>query len=181
VTAFSSRTIAQSLTGLLLLTILQGCTTYKVLPPNVCSVNTIEGVYFNTEFDTINKREWKGTLWTSLDYKHAIQSDSIFVKINFIHEKSIKLTFFLNDSIIGTKVIKGKSKTDNCFYTRRIFYIIPILPVLWAFSNEQKRIYRINDELVVEYVRNSGGAFLIMAGGSNVNNLRRFKKIENKK
>lgn len=161
--------------GLTILT--QGCTTYKVLLSNISLTSNLEGVYSNISyFDSINKR--KTTLWRILDQKNEVQTDSISVRLDIIDTKSIKVSFLDKNKLIKEKVIKGKTKEDKCFYTRRRFYIIPILPVLWFFSNEQKRIYRLDNTLVVEVTSNSGGAVIIMAGGNKSDDVWRFNYLK---
>lgn len=113
-----------------------------------------------------------------MDQKNEVQTDSISVRLDIIDTKSIKVSFLDKNKLIKEKVIKGKTKEDKCFYTRRRFYIIPILPVLWFFSNEQKRIYRLDNTLVVEVTSNSGGAVIIMAGGNKSDDVWRFNYLK---
>jgi len=177
----------------------QSCTTYSVLPKNIRNHSDIEGVYSNvSEIDTMKNigqridsvfyRWWEvdslkhkayrtKTIWSIVNRKHEIKVDTIIVKIEIVNTKSLMFSFSKDNDIIGTKLLKGKFKKDECFYTRRIFFIVPILPVLWCYVNSQKRIYRFDNELVIETTWNSGGAVIIMASGMNINEIWRFKQI----
>ena len=154
----------------------QSCTTYSLLPENISNYSEIKGIYSNnSKVDTTSA--WReARIWQLLDYKREIREDSLFVKIDIIDTKSLKIMFLRNDEKIGEKQIKGKFRDDNCFYTRRKFYIIPILPILWGYSNEQKRIYRVDDLLAIETTYNYGGVFIIMAGGDKSNRVRLFER-----
>jgi hypothetical protein len=144
------------------------------LPKNISNYSYIEGIYSNI---SINKREIR--LWQLVDHRHEIKSDSINVKVEIVNPKTLKFTFLRSNEKIGEKLVKGGFQAEKCFYTRRRFYVIPILPVLWMFSNEQERIYHVDDELIIETTSNSGGAVIIMAGGNKYNDIWRFKRLKN--
>ena len=91
----------------------------------------------------------------------------------------LQFSFYKDGENIGIKLLKGEFCSDECFYTRRVFYIVPILPILWWYEDSQKRIYRIDDELVIETIYSGGGAMIIMANGDTYNNIWRFKQIKN--
>ena len=111
-----------------------------------------------------------------VDQKRQIKADSIIVKIEIVSPKALKFSFFKNDENIGVRLLKGKFKDDECFYTRRLFYVVLILPpVLWWYEDGQKRIYRIDDELIIETTYSTGGCFLIMAGGHELNDIWKFE------
>jgi len=115
-----------------------------------------------------------------VDYKHGIKGDSISVKVEIVNSKSIMFSFFKNDEIIGTKRLKGKFKKDECFYTRRTFYVVPLFPILFGYGNFQKRIYRTDEELIIEITGNhGGGSVLLFMSGDEYNRIWRFKQIEN--
>ena len=182
--------------------VVQSCTTYSVLPKNIRTHSDIESVYSNvSEIDTLKNigqridgvfyRWWEidslkhkayrtVTIWNMLDKKREIKADSINVKIEIVNSKRLKFLFLKNDEIIGTRLLKGKFMEDECFYTRRRFYVVPILPVLWWYENSQKRIYIVDNELVIETTYSSGGAVIIMASGSDYNKIWRFKQREKK-
>ena len=183
--------------------VVQSCTTYSVLPKNIRNHSDIEGVYSNVseidtmknigqridgvfhlwwEVDSLKHKAYRTvTIWNMFDRKREIKADSINVKIEIVNSKRLKFSFLKDDETIGTKLLKGKFEKDNCFYTRRRFYVVPILPVLWWYENSQERIYRVDKELVIETVYSTGGAAIIMAGGSDHNKIWKFKQMENSK
>ena len=180
--------------------VLQSCTTYSVLPKNIRNHFDIEGVYSNTskidtlknigtriegvfylywEVDSLKHKAYRTvTILNMFDRKREIKVDSINVKIEIVNSKRLKFSFFKNDEFISTKLLKGKFKKDECFYTRRRFYIVPILPVLWWYKNSQERIYRVDDDLIIETTYSTGGAAIIMASESDYNKIWKFKQIE---
>jgi hypothetical protein len=185
--------------------VIQSCTTFSVLPKNVSNRSDIEGVYSNiSKCDTLkflleegwwenmnilkvdyylkHPYETRTTIWGKLDTKHEIKTDSIIVKTEIVNSKRIKFSFIRNDEIIGTKLLKGKFKKNECFYTRRIFYIVPVHPIMLGWTNFQERIYRIDNELIIETVENEGGlVFYILptAGNNRENDIWKFKRLEN--
>ncbi len=170
--------------GLLVLSLIffvaQSCTTYSVLPKNISNHSSIEGVYSNmSETDSERTYSYTRSLWSVIDHKREIKADSISVKVEIINSKELKFSFFRDDEIVGIKWLKGKFKEDECFYTRRVFYVIPILPILWGYGNFQKRIYRVDNELIIEMVGNHGGVAIIMAGGDKYDDILSFKQIDN--
>ena len=162
----------------LILLLVQSCTTYSVLPKNINNHSCIEGVYSNMSgTDTIKSRG--RTLWSVVDWKHEIKIDNISVKIEIVNPKKLRIIFIENYKNIGEKLLKGKFKEDECFYTRRQFIIIPILPIIWGYSNTQKRIYQIDNELIIETTDNHGGVFIFMASGDKYNEIWTFKQLDN--
>jgi len=149
------------------------------LPKNISNHRSIEGIYSNiSEIDTLKHKAYcTETIWNMFGRKREIKADGINVKIEIVNSKRLKFLFLKDDEIIKTKLLKGKFKKDECFYTRRVFYIVPILPVLWWYENYQKRIYRIDNELIIETTYNGGGAVIIMAIGMDYN-IWKFKQIE---
>jgi hypothetical protein len=148
------------------------CISYNILPENVSEKSNIVGFYLNDSNDKYNTR-----IWQVLDYKREIKEDSITVRVEILNEKTLSFTFLKDNEVIGKKLVKGKFKDDNCFYKRRVFYVIPIAPILWGFSNDQTRIYFANNELVIENAFNHGGVFIFMASGDKGNRVYRFKRI----
>ena len=164
--------------------VLQSCittATYSVLPKNIHNHSEIEGIYSNiSEIDTLTHKAYRTeTIWNIFDRKNEIKSDSIIVKIEIVNSKSLKFSFFKAGENIGTKLLKGGLARDECFYTLRRFYFVPILPLLWWYEDSQERIYRIDNELIIETIYSGGGVCIIMAGGNDYNRIWKFKRIEN--
>ena len=78
------------------------------------------------------------------------------------------------------KRLKGKFKNDRCFYPRRTFWVIPLFPLLFGYEHERRRIYRADDELIIEIAENGAGGSILYAflRHGKVNNIIRFKQIE---
>ena len=115
-----------------------------------------------------------------VDYKRSIKGDSISVKVEIVNSKSLNFSFLKNEEIIGTKRLKGKFKKDECFYTRRVFYVVPLFPILFGWGNFQKRIYHTDEELIIEIAGNhGGGSVLLFMSADKYNDIWKFKQIEN--
>ncbi len=102
----------------------------------------------------------------------------MIVRLELTKENKLKAFLIKDGKTISEKLIKGKFKKDNCYYTKRVFYVVPILPILWCFKNEQERIYLTDSTLIYESTYNYGGAVIIMAGGNSGNYKWMFTKIE---
>jgi hypothetical protein len=158
-------------------TFLTNCTAFKSLPSGNINSRDISGKYLNSSIpDTLKKKDT--TLWNLFQDNKEIMNIPIFVKFQVKSEKSIEVTFWNQDSLLAKRILKGKFKKDNCYYLRRKFSFVPILPILWWYSNEQKRIYKIADDLFIEQIGSTGGAAIIMAGGSNYDNLWKFANFK---
>jgi hypothetical protein len=156
--------------------ILTNCTAFSKLPVKTNELLSIGGLYSN---DSDSSNHWeKENLWTFIDSKYYSQEKGLLVKIEIVSENRLNAKLLRQNEIIVEKSFKGKTKKDNCFYSRRIFYFVPILPVLWFFKDEQKRIYLVDNTLIFEKVFYSGGAFIIMAGGDNGYHKNYYKRID---
>jgi len=153
---------------------LSQCAPFKPLPAGVKGCDEIFGLYNNT-CDSTDKRHSQN-LWDKIVYKEKLDSTGLNVKLDTNHKGKLIIQLIKNDTVLNTAQIKGKFKEDNCYYTKRKFYVIPILPLLFAFSNRQNRIYKIGDFLVFEESYNEGGAVIIMAGGNSGNYYSRYKE-----
>lgn len=155
---------------------LTNCTTFKPLSTNNNISKNINGAYSNNSIaDT--SIEKGNTIWKLFYNNIEPPNEKLFVKFQTKNKNSLQVTFWNFDSLVGKKVLKGKLRTDDCFYTRRHFSIVPILPILWWYSNEQKRIYKNDAYLVIEQIGSRGGAAIIIAGGSSYENLWKFESL----
>jgi hypothetical protein len=149
---------------LLVAIVSQSCTTFKPITRQPKRSQEIAGIYSN-DFDSTSSW-YKEKLWQIIQPKKAPKEDSLQVRFEITPKNKLKAQLLKNDSIIAEKIIKGEFREDQCYYVRRRFFIIPILPVLFMYSNEQVRIYAVDKTLVFEKAYNKGGAVIIMAGGS---------------
>ena len=161
---------------LLIITVIlfvSSCTTYSPLPYNYKTSNSIDGIYLNDP--CINPfGEYK--LWDFIHNKSSLDKDSLRVSLKIIGETELQAKLFDGDKIVAEKILKVKIKEDSCYYTKRKFYIIPILPILFAYSNSQKRFVIGEKSLLLERTVNSGGAVIIMANGEKFNDSWEYKK-----
>lgn len=160
----------------LIMVISYSCATFSELP-SIRNSRNIEGIYFN---DNPADSSWNSrTLWSLIDYKSEVKGDSLLVKLSFTEDNMLIACLMINDKLLVEKKVKGKLKDDGCYYSRRQFFIIPILPILWGYSNYQKRIYSLEDAIGIEITSNSGGVAIIMAGGNKYNDSYKFIKVDN--
>jgi hypothetical protein len=146
---------------------------FSTLPQEFTITNKIDGIYCNNPivnpFGNIK-------LWDFLNPKSNVEGENLYVSLN-LKENNILHAKLLNDTlVISEKFINIVKKEDNCYYTKRDFYIVPILPILWWYSNSQKRLIFGENSLIVERSYSGGGVFLIMAGGDDINDSWEYEK-----
>ena len=163
---------------LLLALAIQSCATFSSLPASVEKSTEIVGVYSNDcdSTDSFGKRK----LWQLIDYKDSIEEDNLIVRFEVTENHTLNAFLFRDNEVIAEKLINGKFKKDNCYYTRRDFYFVPILPILWWYSDDRERIYFSNESLIFEETYSTGGILIIMASGHNGNHKSMFNKVEEK-
>jgi hypothetical protein len=149
------------------------CVSYSPLPYGFKTSYTIDGVYNN---DPIKNPFGDYKLWDFIHNKSSVTKDSLYVSLKMLGKNRIQAKLLDRDSVVAEKNMKIKLKEDSCYYTGRKFYIIPILPVLWFYSNEQKRFAVGVNSLILERTSNRGGAFIIMAGNNKYNDSWEYEK-----
>jgi hypothetical protein len=112
-----------------------------------------------------------------IDFKNSIPEVGLRVKIKILNKNRLRAQLVRGNNIISEKIIKGSIKEDKCFYTRRIFYFIPVLPILFLYNNSQTRYYFDEGFIVIEDTGNRAGALIIFAGGNKYNDKSQFEKI----
>jgi len=159
--------------------VLQSCATYSALPKNISPGFAIEGVYSNHKSDYTARYIW-GRAVFKWKYYPPENADSITVKVEIINMKLLEFKFYKNNEYFGMKRLKGKFKNDSCFYSRRTFFVVPLFPLLFGYENEQKRIYHVDDELIIEIARNSMGGSILAAflRHDKYSDILRFKQID---
>ena len=154
---------------------LQSCATFSTLPKNISPSFAIEGVYSNRGLDY--RRDFYS--FFRFDWKHT---DRITVKVEIVNMKLLELKFYKNNEPFEKKRLKGKFKNNGCFYSRRLFYAVPLFPMFFGYTNERKRIYRVDDDLIIEITENSMGGWVPKPEPSirydKYNDILRFKQIE---
>jgi len=146
---------------------------FSTLPQEFTITNEIDGIYCN---DPIVNPFGNLKLWDFLNPKCNFEGENLYVSLK-LKENDILHVKLLNDTlIVSEKLINLEKKEDNCYYTKRNFYIVPILPILWWYSNTQKRLIFGENSLIVERSYSGGGVFLIMAGGNDINDSWEYEK-----
>ncbi len=157
----------------LIIFFMTSCVTFSPLPSDFKINETIDGIYSNdpciNPFD-----DYK--MWDFINFRSSLQKDSLFVRLTMLKDKRLQVSLLDGDRIIAEEMIKVKRKEDNCFYTRKVFYVIPILPVLWFFSNEEARFIVGEKSIILEKTSNKGGAVIFMAGGNKNNASWEYEK-----
>ena len=165
------------MTTALLVLFFQSCSPFKEVTKTNNPKNEIFNVYSNDCDSTDNKIATKKQLWNTIDKNYFAEKTGLEVKILSSKNNKLLVQLIDKDSVISEKIIRGHFKDDQCYYKRRFFYVVPILPVLWWFKNRQTRIYLNQGYLVLEEKNDSGGALIIMAGGNTITIKRLYKKI----
>ncbi len=155
----------------------QSCSPFKEVTKTINPKTEIIGLYSNDCDSIDNKYSAKKQLWQTVDKKFIAKKVGLEVKIHLTKNTKLFVQLIDNDSVISEKIIKGHYKDDECYYKRRFFYVVPILPILWWFENRQTRIYLNQDYLVLEEKYDTGGAVILMAGGNTTTTNRFYKKI----
>lgn len=147
--------------------------SYSPLPYDYKTSKSIEGIYYN---DPCKNPFGDSKLWDFIHYKSSLEKDSLCVSLKLIDEKRLYAKLLNGDSVVAEKEMKIELKEDGCYYTKRKSYIVPILPILWFYSNSQKRFIVGKKSVIVERTSSDGGAFIIMAGGSENNDSWEYLK-----
>lgn len=94
---------------------------------------------------------------------NILKQDTGWVKLEFTSSKSLTLSFYRNDKFIFSEIIRGKFK-KGYFYRSPRWYFAPFIPLFFAYKNEQVRIGKSGNQLVVDYYLNNWGIFFIAGG-----------------
>jgi hypothetical protein len=183
---------------ILLLILSISCKPLKNLSPQNFEVEKIKkgeyeklnGVYYNNQ-DTVfgnfihlpgdhidpKKIELINRLFFFFDENNWGKESS--VELNFLSNKKAVVNCYQNDSLVYSKIIKGKLK-KNYFYVRTTIFIIPFYPVFYWHNFEKVRIGKVGNHLIVDHTLNSYG-FMLFAGGSiNGRTSSIYLRVDNK-
>lgn len=171
----SSNIMGSIFKTILILAIFQSCTTFEPLPTSNKEATEIIGIFSNDN-DSVKPYEYPQCLWHTFDRRYDGNTYGLSVKLELTSGNRIRATLLQNDQALSCKTIKGQLVSKNCYYKRRRFYVVPILPILWWYNNEQARLNTIDEYLMVTSVYNQGGAFIIWAGGTKGSFKRYYKR-----
>lgn len=149
------------------------CISYSPLPYDYKTSKSIEGIYNN---DPCTNPFGDSKLWDFIHYKSSLEKDSLCVSLKLIGKNRLYAKLLDGDSVIAEEEIKIELKEDSCYYTKRKSYIVPILPILWFYSDSQERFIVGKSSLILERTSSDGGAMIFMAGGNDLNNSWEYTK-----
>jgi len=153
---------------LLLITILTSCATLKSdkyvdgqIELTKENLNLLNGKYSRNPVNQSEK--WKGDLfWNFYTRGYNVGADSLCaIKLKVIDEKHLDVTIMKNDSIIKSKVLKGKIKNGYFEMKRRVFFIPTIY--LNVFRTTKFRIGLLeNENLTTDYKQIAWGTGFVI-------------------
>lgn len=149
--------------------------TFYCLPNNIVNSKNGSGVYEN---ESILSPFGNQDLWHCIDRRSKIENDSHFVYLH-IEKQTLQARLIKGNEIVNQKKIKG-TLTDSCFLAKKKYLIVPILPILWFYDNQQIRISVRDSSLIVDEFVENGGAAIIMAGGDDWNRTFEYRRINEK-
>jgi len=153
---------------LLLISILTSCATLKPdkyvdgqIELTKENLNLLNGKYSRNPVNQSEK--WKGDLfWNFYTRGYNVGADSLCaIKLKVIDEKHLDVTIMKNDSIIKSKVLKGKIKNGYFEMKRRVFFIPTIY--LNVFRTTKFRIGLLeNENLTTDYKQIAWGTGFVI-------------------
>lgn len=157
------------------LVFIQCKSTFHCQPNNLVESMNIKGVYEN---ESILSPFGNQDLWHCIKRWSKIENDSHLVYLR-MENKTIHAQLIKDNVIVDQKKLKG-TLTDSCFLAKKKYLIIPILPILWFYENQQIRISARDSSLIIDEFIENGGAAIIMAGGDDWTRTYEFRRINEK-
>lgn len=149
--------------------------TFYCLPDNLVDSEQISGIYENK---SILSPFGNQDLWHCINRRSKIAIDSCFVYIK-IDKTKIHAQLFKGNKIVDQMKIKG-TLTDSCFIAKKRYLVVPILPILWFYDNQQIRISARESSLIVDEFNENGGVAILMAGGDEWNRTYEYRRVNEK-
>ena len=160
---------------LISLIFIQCKSTFYCLPNNIVDSENLSGVYEN---ESILSPFGNQDLWHCIKRRSKIENDSHLVYLH-LEKNAIQAQLVKDNVIVDEKKLKG-TLSDSCFLAKKKYLIVPILPILWFYDNQQIRISARDSSLIVDEFTENGGAAIIMAGGDDWNKTYEYKRINDK-
>ena len=110
---------------------LKSCSPFKEVTNTISNRREIFGAYENDCDSVDNEYASKNQLWQTIDKNYIAGKTGLLVTIQETQNNKLLAQLIDGDSLINEKIIKGHFKDDKCYYKRRFFYVVPILPILW--------------------------------------------------
>lgn len=149
--------------------------TFYCLPNNIVDSKNISGVYEN---ESILSPFGNQDLWHCIDRRSKIKNDSHVIYLH-LGKQTLQAILVKENEIVDQKKIKG-TLTDSCFLAEKKYLIVPILPILWFYDNQQIRISVRDSSLIVDEYTENGGAAIFMAGGNDWTKTYEFRRMNEK-
>lgn len=150
------RLLKKLLLGLLLSLYFMSCASLKglKLPENQRSLSPnnlalLEGTYINRS-NTILPNEQIG-LWNHLDNKppkYYHNRKEMLVALKVLSPRKLQISLILAGDTLQQKVIKGQIKA-GAFVARRRFLLLPLIPILFWYTNSQVKLSIVEDKLMI--------------------------------
>ncbi len=157
---------------LISLVFIQCKSTFYCLPNNIVDAENLSGVYEN---ESILSPFGNQDLWHCIKRRSKIENDSHLVYLQ-IEKKAILAHLVKGGVIVEKEKLKG-TLTDSCFLAKKKYLIIPILPILWGYNNQQIRVSARDSSLVIDEYTENGGVAIFMAGGDDRNETYEYRRI----
>ncbi|MGV3611381.1 MAG: hypothetical protein ACO1N0_10555 [Fluviicola sp.] len=150
---------------------------YKLLNGRYSNLSdTACGTFYNNHFNDSKQAVSSSDLMKSLtrfkpskplgsDSNGLVKPVKEWVNIEFVSAKKATVSFYRNERVCFSKTIRGKFKSGY-FYRRPKWYFVPFVPLFFGYKNEQLRIGKSGDQLLVDHYDNSF-LFLLVGGGWN--------------
>ena len=166
--ASNLKKIVKSLYFLLIISIFTSCASLKSdkfvdgqIELTKQNLNLINGIYTRNPINQSEK--WKGDLfWNFYTRGYNVGADSLCaVELKVVDERRLNVTIMKNDSIIKSKVLKGKIKNGYFEMKRRVFFVPTIY--LNVFRTTKFRIGLLeNDNLTTDYKQLAWGTRFVI-------------------
>ncbi len=157
---------------LVCITFIQCKSYFNCLPNNILASDSISGTYKNS---ALLSPFGTNDLWHCLNRRSKIKNEGHYVRLTVL-KNTLHVQLINGEKIVEENKLKG-ILTDSCFIVRKKYMIVPILPVLWFYDNQQIRISARNNSLLVDEFTENGGLAIIWAGGDNWKNTYEYRKI----
>jgi len=145
---------------------------------NKTNYRKLKGRYSNSCICHSYSKELTSLIYSERKLKKKFNIDSLTLQINPIDEKSLELMFFNKDSLLETKILKGKYE-NGYFSARTIHRIEGLFPLLWGPA-DQNMSFGITEQNNLVILESHGGlAILVIAPiwGNNDQKAHEFKRI----
>ena len=158
---------------------------------DITNVNMLNGTYsvfannkLKTEYPYFDNANEKFYRKYGRGEKDTISFDTISggkFKLKIIDNKKLKIDFIKNEKVIKSQTLKYKFKNDGFLYVKNRNIIISGIPYIFGGVDVKKIRIALNqnNELIINDVFDSTGAFLLIFGDAKVwESTNEYKRVE---